>query len=197
MIELSPLASTVKIIIAIEYAEQVTSGKLSAIQMVKIEELEKYYAPNTDGGAHPAWLNYTKENIVDNSIALKEIAMGMIVFSSNANTEYLIDLLGLENINKRVEKLGMNKHDKMFYLVSSLFIGKEYFSELDTEELVEKLESLSDEEYIEYSNEIHNKLKNDKSGKYRTEYGNLGMEVQQVWSDRLPSSTPFRVCFVS
>src|SRR5690625_3211974 len=57
--ELMPLASTVKIVVAIEYAFQVEEGKLNPNELIDLSELEIYYVPNLDGGAHPAWLEYT------------------------------------------------------------------------------------------------------------------------------------------
>ena len=55
-----PLASTVKIIIAIEYAIQSASGELDPNETVPLEELEKFYIPNTDGGAHPRMVKISK-----------------------------------------------------------------------------------------------------------------------------------------
>lgn len=53
---LLPLASTVKIIIAIEYARQAANGKIDPLQEVSLEDLDVFYIPKTDGGAHEAWI---------------------------------------------------------------------------------------------------------------------------------------------
>lgn len=45
-----PLASTVKIIVAIEYAQQVADGKIDPNQIISLEELDKFYIAKTDGG---------------------------------------------------------------------------------------------------------------------------------------------------
>ena len=84
-----PLASTVKTIIAIEYAVQAAAGKINPDEEVGISELEKFHVKNTDGGAHPKWLDFVKNKINDDKITVREIAKGMIRFSSNANTEWL------------------------------------------------------------------------------------------------------------
>lgn len=49
-----------KIVIAIEYAKQVAEGKIRKDEKISLKELEKYYVKNTDGGAHPAWLDDVK-----------------------------------------------------------------------------------------------------------------------------------------
>ena len=61
--KLMPLASTVKIILAIEYALQSSQGKINPQEEVSIDELAKFYIPNTDGGAHPSWLKSVKNKI--------------------------------------------------------------------------------------------------------------------------------------
>ena len=79
-----PLASTVKILVAIEYAEQAASGKINPDEVIDKKDLNIYYVPKTDGGAHPRWL----EKLEGKPITLREVAKGMIQYSSNANTEY-------------------------------------------------------------------------------------------------------------
>ncbi|SMG35506.1 D-alanyl-D-alanine carboxypeptidase [Marivirga sericea] len=181
-----PLASTVKIIIAIEYAYQVAEGKLNPDQKCSVSDLEKYHYPATDGGAHKAWLN-NLELEKDSIVSLSEISKGMIKYSSNANTEYLIDLLGLENINSRIELLGIEKHDSIYYLVSSLFIRDYLFPEKSNIEAIKSIKDLSNREYRNACREIHKKL---KAGTFKNDSLNdFGLVVQKVWSDRLPAST--------
>jgi len=156
-----PLASTVKIIIAIEYAEQSASGAIEPDRLVSLDALEKYYVPNTDGGAHPSWLKSNQDKIVDNQISIREIAKGMIKFSSNANTEWLLNELGVEKVNNRIDSLGLKNHTKIYNIVSALYVGKELFPDLKGKELQKKLTELSQDEYIETTNIIHQKLLTD------------------------------------
>ncbi|MGV3009664.1 hypothetical protein [Staphylococcus epidermidis] len=46
----------------------------------------------------------------------------MIRYSSNPNTDYLIDFLGEKNINKTAKKLSNNQHEKIHYINSELAI---------------------------------------------------------------------------
>jgi D-alanyl-D-alanine carboxypeptidase len=108
--KLMPLASTVKIIVAIEFAKQAAKNLINQDATVALSELDKYYLPNTDGDAHPNWIKYEKslEHINNDSIKLIDVARGMIMFSSNANTEYLMGLLGLKNVNSNIQMFGLN-----------------------------------------------------------------------------------------
>ncbi len=176
-----PLASTVKIIVAIEYAYQAASGKVNPAQLVDTSILNHYYIPNTDGGAQPGWINYVQKKglLNEGKTSLEEVAKGMINFSSNANTEYLIDLLGLDNINKRIKELSLKDHDDLYYFISSLM--------LIHDKKANEIEAISKEEYVEKSNEWHEKLKEDKS--QISNVKNIPFNVQKIWSDRLTKST--------
>ena len=56
-----PLASTVKIIMAIEFAKQASHNVFNENERIPLSELDKYYIPNTDGDAHPGWINYERK----------------------------------------------------------------------------------------------------------------------------------------
>jgi len=182
-----PLASTVKIVVAIDYAEQAAKGKINPNETVPISELEKYYIPNTDGGAHPSWLKKVNDKIEEEQISIREIAKGMIAFSSNANTEWLCEKLGLKNINNRLDSLGINEHSDIYYIVSALFVGKEKYPNVKGKNLETELSKLSIEEYRKVTSIIHNNLQQDSA--YKKDIGDLGMNIQRIWSDNLPSST--------
>ena len=182
-----PLASTAKVIVAIEYAEQAAAGTINPDELVSLDELDRFYVANTDGGAHPAWLSAVSEQVVDNQVPIREVAQGMINFSSNANTEWFSQRLGLAQINKQIGQLGVQNHTPVYYLVSSLFVGKERFPGATGAALEEQLRNLSAEEYIQATNEIHQKLLNNPA--YKEDVGDLSMNVQRVWSDRLPAAT--------
>ena len=95
--------------------------------------------------------------------------------------------LSLEKINDRIDSLGISKHTDMYYIVSALFVGKERFPQVEGQELEERLNDLSIEEYISATNSIHSKLLADTT--YKSNLGDLGINIQRIWSDNLPSST--------
>jgi D-alanyl-D-alanine carboxypeptidase len=185
-----PLASTMKILVAVEFAKQAGAGAIQEDGYVAISELDKYYLENTDGGAHPTWLNYEKGkgHIKNDSVKLIDVARGMMIFSSNANTEYLLDLLGLDNVNSNIRSLNLTRHTAIFPLVSSLFM---YQNPLHNKEkdVIKAIRALPEEAYCKVNYGIHYHLKNDSAFKSTFRPGDLTMKMQKLWSDRLPSST--------
>ncbi len=188
--KMMPLASTVKILVAVEFAKQAAKKVFDENEMISLQELDKYYLPNTDGGAHPNWIAYERRigHIKEQSIALINIARGMIMFSSNANTEYLMDLVGLDNITNNNELLGIKKHTRIFPLVASLFLFQN--PRKKSEEFVLKgINSLSEEQYCRYAYDMHKALKFDTILKSKFRPQDLTRKMQKAWSDRLPAST--------
>lgn len=182
-----PLASTVKLIIAIEFAEQAAKGFIDPEEKVAKKELLNYYVPSTDGGAHTNWADSDETLEYGDSIPVKNIAKGMIQYSSNANTEWLMERLGLKNINEQLEKLDFKHHTPIYPIVSSLFINTTYFKDASNKDVISKLNDLSQEQYIQYSLDIHEKMKQDPEFKKQTL--DLNEDIQRVWSDRLPAAS--------
>lgn len=56
-----PVASTMKLIVALEYTKQVTEGKIDRSSFVSINDVNRYYVPGTDGGAQDRWQNYLQK----------------------------------------------------------------------------------------------------------------------------------------
>lgn len=181
-----PLASTVKIIIAIEYACQVKNKIINPDEEVELKYINKFYIKNTDGNAHLKWIKSISNKVIKNKVTIREIAIGMIKFSSNANTEWLIEKLGVKNINSRIKVLKLKSHTPIYYFTSALFIPLDRYPKLEGNELTRQMKMLSKEKYIEISNSIHTKLKIDAS--YKKKLGNVNIDVQKIWSDNLPSS---------
>ena len=185
-----PLASTAKIIIAIEFAKQASYKIFDERQKVALKELNKYYIPNTDGDAHPNWIKYEnqKGNIINDSVKLIDVAKGMIMFSSNANTEYLMDLLGLQNVNSNLKSLGLKNHTPLYPWVSALFLYQNP-KHLKEEKITKEIEQLSNDQYAKTSASFHNQLKYDSTFKENFRPQDLTLNMQKEWSDRLPAST--------
>jgi D-alanyl-D-alanine carboxypeptidase len=186
-----PLASTVKIPIAAEYAMQAEAGLLDPEELVPLAELNRFYAKDTDGGAHPAWLEAMEDagKIEGDEVTLHEVVKGMITYSSNANTEYLMHLLGLTAINERVESLGLASHEPVYPIVSPLlipgFAGGESGS---ASAAVEELEAMPVANYREMAIDISSRLKNGEID-LASQSIDLPLAVQRVWSDRLPGAS--------
>ncbi|MEK5184850.1 serine hydrolase [Solibacillus sp. FSL W7-1324] len=182
-----PLASTVKILIAVEYAMQVDEDKLQKDRKISLNELNRYYFKNTDGGGHEAWLEALKQDggIQNNEVTLHDVAKGMITYSSNANTDYLINLLGVDAINQRKKELGLTQHEDVYPIGSALlipdFIQKDGMSE---KELIKALQNLSIEEYRKLAQSISLQIKAGEINVSEEKF-DASPAVQRVWSDRL------------
>ena len=139
-----PLASTVKILIAAEYAMQIDAGQLNKDSSVSLADLKRYYLKNSDGNAHEEWLNtmQSEGKIKNNEVTLHDVAKGMVTYSSNANTDYLIDLLGITAINERAKALGLTQHEDVYPIVSAILIPNHIKSESMNDEQLKKLEAM-------------------------------------------------------
>jgi beta-lactamase class A len=107
-----PLASVVKIIHLVAYAEAVAAGELDPTSTVFLHELEAFYLPNIDLGAHSRALSEVEQNnrVFGNpsAVLLDEVPGMMIASSSNAATDYLHLLLGQETIEETAISLGLS-----------------------------------------------------------------------------------------
>ncbi|MDQ0046859.1 beta-lactamase class A [Paenibacillus polymyxa] len=120
-----PLASTVKVIIAIEFVRQVVTKILDEQELVPLEELNKFYIPGSDGNAHHNWIKSIRSNHkgVQGKITLLDITHGMLAYSSNANTEFLMAKMGLDKINENIMKLSLSSHDKIFFFICGIHVS--------------------------------------------------------------------------
>lgn len=89
------LASTGKIIVLADVALRVADGEVSLEERVPVAEIEAYYLPGTDAGAYDAWLDEAEVDEAG-SVSLFDVLWGMIRFSGNAHTDYLIERFGTE-----------------------------------------------------------------------------------------------------
>ena len=109
-----PLASVVKIVHLVAYADAVRAGELDPAQPVLLADLEHYYLPNSDLGAHPdAVADLRAEGRVFGdppAVLLEDVPRMMMQYSSNAATDYLHLLLGQERLETTITNLGMSSH---------------------------------------------------------------------------------------
>lgn len=108
-----PLASVVKVLHLVAYAHAVQLGELDSAMIVPLSEIERYYLPNSDLGAHPrAVATLAEEERIFGdppSVLLEDVPRMMMEFSSNAATDYLHMLLGQERLEQTALDLGMRR----------------------------------------------------------------------------------------
>jgi len=179
---LMPLASTVKIMIALAYTNQVSKGLLVNTEMIDLDKIKNFYLPGTDAGAHNSWLNELnqKELIQNNSVPLDEVVKGMIKFSSNANAEYLLSKIKKENIEASITEAGIVNHTAIYPFVSSLIVSAKH-------------PGTTGQELIDKSWEYHEKIKQCDDQVVKS-FKTPDLKVQKTWSDHLPASTTKDYC---
>ena len=96
-----PQASSIKLTVLLELLRQEQEGKLSLEEKHTIRRKEM-----TCGDPEPI-LNKLGDGTV--SMALRDLAVFMIVLSDNSATNILIDRLGMENINAEIQRLGLKQ----------------------------------------------------------------------------------------
>jgi D-alanyl-D-alanine carboxypeptidase len=189
-----PLASTLKLLIAVEYAEQAASGKLRPSEPVALSALDRYYLPGTDSGAHPGWLKYARGSKLiagsgaDETAQLEEVVCGMLQFSSNASADWLIEKLGAPNIDARAKTLGMKSQTPLYSFVGSVFVSGQHGDKTPAE-YAKSLRALPDAEWMRRANEAHQKLRDDASGEFKKAFVFPNSDEQKVWSDRFPAAS--------
>lgn len=105
-----PLASVSKILIFIEYAQRLDTGEIQLGETVSLAALERYNLPRTDRGAHDRFIAQYAAGTT--SLPLWEVATdGMIQFSSNAASDYLLDRLAPVDWDALYATLGIFQTD--------------------------------------------------------------------------------------
>ncbi len=179
-----PLASTMKIIVAFLFVKAYTNNKFSLTDQVKLNELEKFYIKDTDGDAHPNW----KKSINNaTEVSLLDVAKGMMQFSSNACTDFLIDKIGLDVINASIDRLQLN-HDKITYLTPPILMPA-YLSE-KRKLAINKLASMDEQSYQALSYNLFKKMKAGESDFLKEKVPQMiNQKMQLIFTKRMPSST--------
>ena len=166
---------------------QVEENKIQKDTKVSLDELKRFYFKNTDGGAHEAWLDEMKRvgGIENNEVSLHDVAKGMITYSSNANTDYLINLLGIDAINMRKTELGLAQHEDVYPLVSAQYIPESIKKDgMSEKELINALNEMSMEQYRTLAKSFSQQMQTGEINASETSIDS-SLDIQRVWSDRL------------
>lgn len=115
-----PLASTFKLVLLAAYAEETAAGRLDPRERIPVSELERFYLPGTDGGAHDEFL---KTQAGATQLELDTVVDGLVSYSSNAAADYLLSRLAAVDFPALYMRLGLEQTDQPFsYLGLYLFI---------------------------------------------------------------------------
>lgn len=108
-----PLASIVKIIHLVAYAEAAAAGALDPTSYVTLDTLDSYYLPGYDLGAHNlAVTELSQAGLVlpnPERIRLEDVPWMMIRHSANSATDYLHTVLGQKVIEETAVSLNLSQ----------------------------------------------------------------------------------------
>jgi len=126
-----PSASTIKLVIMSELLRQVKEKKLSLDQTIVLTDKMR-----TSGDG------ILKELNTGHEFTLQEILVLMIIISDNMATNILIDIVGMDNVNKMAQELGLKKtklQRKMMDFVAAKSGGENYTSAHDMCSILEMI----------------------------------------------------------
>ena len=178
-----PLASIYKLIILKTYLDQCEKGIVNPDDLVHIPELKCYWIRWVDPGFSMWYASLKEDNKVKNSqIALREIVQGMLAYSCNANTDYLIGVLGIQEIQKQCIVLGMHNHDPVMPISTSVMM----FLRDAIKEIHHTPFTLAREANASFENLLHGKT---VEGLDFNLLNHFDYKMQCDWSDVLPHGT--------
>ena len=106
-----PLASIVKLIHLVAYAEAVEDGRFNPASWLPVSELERFFLPGSDLRSHPQAISeLSSRGLVSGdppAFPLEELPWMMLRNSSNAAADYLHLALGQETLEATALKLGL------------------------------------------------------------------------------------------
>ena len=97
--EVFPQASSIKIAVLLETFKQAEEGRLKLDEFIALEESRK-----VEGSG--ILIHLGRPSL---SLSIRDLAVLMVVLSDNTATNLLIDKVGLEAVNKRLDALGLAK----------------------------------------------------------------------------------------
>jgi D-alanyl-D-alanine carboxypeptidase len=187
---LMPLASTFEILVAIEFAQQSAHESINENAYVKLEDIEKFQMIDSSDNSDSLWRAYLKAHneTRDGSVKLVDVARGMIMFGCNANADYLMDILGFDNVKDNITLLKLKQHTAIFPLAGSMFLYQ-IPKKSNEDKLIKALNKYSVKTYSMESYYNHMDLKEDSAFKSTFKWEQFTPTLRKMWSEKLPAST--------
>jgi D-alanyl-D-alanine carboxypeptidase len=112
----------------------VAQGRLDPQEVISVSDLDRFFLPATDGGAHPQFLVSLGEGRT--SLTLSEAVDGMMIYSSNAAADYIASRLPDAEFPVLYRRLGLEQTDLPFsYLGLYLFMANHETGEYAQEDI--------------------------------------------------------------
>lgn len=182
------VASLYKLIVAIEAKRQANIKEIDLNQRISISEIEKYnYMPKTNV-KYEKWKDSLRKNASKPTI--KQILEGMINYSSNPNTDFLLDYLGEEKVNELAMNLTNKNHGYIYKSSSSLAIPIYLKEEKNYEDSQIKkiIFGANKKKYKKLIENTEEYLENNSNSNKVSEYF-PSEKMQEIWANNLPESS--------
>ena len=188
--KMMPLAGTANLLVAVEFAKQAAYNVFGFNARIPLNEVTKFYIPNTDDGAYRNWVKFETRagHLKNDSVKLIDVARGMVMYGSTANAEYLMEQLGFNNLKNDIKMFGLKQHTLLYPMPASLFLYQNPKA-LPEDKVLKEIESLKDDDYYKAVFEIHRELNMDSGYLQKFRPQDLSIKMQKAWSERLTAST--------
>ncbi len=201
-------ASTMKVIVLAAYESAVAKGEMDPNEQVAIANLERNYLPKTDGNAHInglASLGIKTDELgfaldQETTITLDDIARIMIHYSGNTETDYLLERLGIDEVNS-IQGMGQHTPIRPILGAALAMINHEH-PILDANQRQILIKEIEQGDYQYFDNLVDLYLNDQdwrskqiefmKSGEYINSFTQVGWEGQVEASQFLPKGTARR-----
>jgi D-alanyl-D-alanine carboxypeptidase len=185
-----PMANMYQLLVAMEFAKQATYKIIDTAERINLKQVVKYYFENANVDNYEQWLGkmLMQKKVQNNTISLMEICNGMMEFGVLANTEYLMDKIGFDNIKSSIQSYNLKNHDAILPPVGALAMFQNR-TNITEKKMLKSIDLLTEEGYCKLSFVMHLAVRNDSTFKAKIPKNFATPKVLETWSDRLPQAT--------
>ncbi|EON73620.1 serine hydrolase [Lysinibacillus sphaericus] len=184
-----PLASTVKILYAVAFINAVRNKFLNPDELVPVKEVDSLYLKNTDGNAHNLW----KENEhIGSEVTLKEIAKGMMKYSSNACTDFIYYRLGKDKIDAVIKEYSLLQQTEIYPINSAILIPSYLYiaEKVPKKNIAQTIKDMPISHFNLLATELLNKIIKGEANRFIENLHMMStMKVQRELTKKLPAAS--------
>jgi D-alanyl-D-alanine carboxypeptidase len=188
--EIMPMANMADLLVAMEFAKQATYKIIDTAERINLKEIVKYYFENANVDAYEDWLSamLVQKKVDNNKVALIEVCYGMLHYGVMANTEFLMDKLGFDNIKSSLQSYNLKDHEAIMPPVGALALYQNR-TNISEKKMLKAINDMGEEEYCKMAFVMHNAIKYDSTFKNKIPKQLTTEKVLQMWSYRLPGGS--------
>lgn len=186
-----PLASTVKILYAVAFVNAVRNKYINPYELIQTKEIDSLYIKGTDGNAHNLWKEHEQ---IGSEVTLKEIAKGMMKYSSNACTDYIYYRLGKEKIVEVIKDYSLLHHTEIYPINSALLIPSylNINNKIPKNKIAQAIRDMPNNQYHLLATDLLNMILHGEANLYMERLHMMsGMKTQRALTKKLPAASSF------